>query len=152
MKEKDMLIKNVSKEEYNILVEIWEASVRETHDFLTESDIEFFKPLILNEYLDAVELRAAVDDTGMIIGFVGIAEGIVEMLFITPECRGKGVGRLLLEYAIESLEATLVDVNEQNIQAYRFYKHMNFQVISRSEKDGFGKPYPLLHMRLKASK
>lgn len=79
-----------------------DTSVRETHDFLTESDIEFFKPLILNKYLDAVELRAAVDDTGMIVGFVGIAEGNIEMLFITPECRGKGVGMLLLELMLMS--------------------------------------------------
>lgn len=147
-----MLIQNVNKEEYKTLVEIWEASVRATHDFLAESDIEFFKPLILNEYLDAVELRCAVDDKGVIVGFVGVAEGNVEMLFITPECRGKGVGRQLLEYAIESLNATLVDVNEQNTQAHKFYEHMNFEVINRSEKDGFGKPYPLLHMKLKEIK
>lgn len=147
-----MLIRKVIESEYKTLVEIWEASVRATHDFLDESDIEFFKPLILNEYLAAVELRCAIGDYGEIVGFVGVAEGNVEMLFISPECRGKGIGRKLLTYAIEFLDATLVDVNEQNIQAHKFYEHMNFEVISRSEKDGFGKAYPLLHMRLKVTK
>ena len=37
------------KDEYAEIVEVWEVSVRATHDFLSEDDIQFFKPLILNE-------------------------------------------------------------------------------------------------------
>ena len=40
----------------NELVEVWEASVRSTHRFLTEKDIRFFKPLIRNKYIPVVEL------------------------------------------------------------------------------------------------
>jgi len=29
-----------------------------------------------------------------------------------------------------------------------FYEHMGFEIISRSELDGLGKPYPILHMQL----
>lgn len=144
-----MIIKLVKKEEYKILIKIWEASVRATHEFLAESDIEFFKPLILNEYFDAVELRCAMNDAEEIVGFIGVAESNVEMLFVAPESFGNGIGKKLLEYAIEYLDAKLVDVNEQNTQAYKFYEHMKFEVINRSEKDAFGKPYPLLHMKLK---
>lgn len=47
----------LDKKDYQELVELWEASVRATHFFLKEKDIAFFKPLLLNSYLDAVELR-----------------------------------------------------------------------------------------------
>lgn len=40
-----------------------------------------------------------------------------------------------------------LDVNEQNEQAVGFYLHMGFEVAGRSELDGTGKPYPLLHLR-----
>ncbi|WP_317130123.1 hypothetical protein [Flavobacterium profundi] len=50
-------IDNIEKVEYNEVVNIWEASVRATHHFLKEEDIQYFKPLILNTYLDAVELK-----------------------------------------------------------------------------------------------
>ncbi len=41
-------------------------------------------------------------------------------------------------------------MNEQNEQAVGFYLKMGSEVEGRSEHDGFGKPYPLLHLRLAA--
>lgn len=69
------------------------------------------------------------------------------MLFIDAASRGKGAGKQLLTYAIEKLHANEVDVNEQNPQGVAFYKHMGFMQTCRSEVDGQGKPFPLLHMR-----
>ena len=36
----------VTEHERAILVDVWEAAVRATHHFLSESDIQFFKPLV----------------------------------------------------------------------------------------------------------
>ena len=145
-----MTIFEVTKNEYPEIVDVWEASVRATHSFLTEDDIQFFKPLILNEYLSAVNLRCVKDDDGKILGFLGVAEGNIEMLFLAPESRGKGMGRLLVKYAIEQMGVQKVDVNEQNPDAVGFYKHVGFEVTSRSPLDGMGKPFPILHMALSA--
>lgn len=141
-------IVNISESEYQEVVEVWEASVRATHHFLKEEDIVYFKPLILKEYLKAVELRGVKNDQQKIIGFLGAAEGKIEMLFIHPDARGKGVGKLLIDYALHQMKVTKVDVNEQNEQAVGFYKHIGFKTISRSELDGLGMPYPILHMEL----
>ena len=139
----------VQKSEYPILVEVWEASVRATHDFLKEEDIRYFRPLILNTYLDAVELRCARNGQGEILGFMGVSDNNLEMLFIHPNNRGMGIGRKLLDHAIDKLEVQKVDVNEQNKQAVGFYEHYGFKVIGRSALDASGKPYPILHMKLK---
>lgn len=141
----------VTKDEFARLTDIWEASVRATHDFLGEQDIQFLRPKILNDYLAAVTLRAYKDERGQIRGFVGVSEDKVEMLFISPEYRGKGIGRTLLNHAVNRMGATRLDVNEQNPQAVGFYEHMGFQVVGRSPFDGMGKPFPLLHMKLKIS-
>lgn len=142
-------IDNIKKTEYREVVELWEASVRATHHFLKEEDIEYFKPLILNIFLDAVELKCIKNSDGKIVGFIGVADKNVEMLFIHPEYRGKRIGKTLLDYSINQLDVTKVDVNEQNEQAVGFYKHRSFQIINRSESDASGKPYPTLHMELK---
>lgn len=143
------IIDNVYKEEYEEIVELWEASVRATHHFLQEEDIEYFRPLILNSYLDVVELKCIRNKENKILGFLGVADQNLEMLFIHPDFRGKGIGKILLDYSIKKLKVTKVDVNEQNEQAVGFYKYSGFEVIKRSELDSSGKPYPTLHMELK---
>ncbi|MGP8291885.1 acetyltransferase [Vreelandella zhanjiangensis] len=143
-----MQIEQASKADYPVLIEVWEASVRATHDFLAESDLLALKPLILEQYFDAVDLVVARNDTGDIVGFCGVYDGNIEMLFIAPQTRGQGVGVLLVSHAINTQAATKVDVNEQNEQAVGFYQHIGFSVIGRSPLDGQGKPYPLLHMAL----
>lgn len=132
------------------LVEVWEASVRATHHFLAEADIQFFKPAVRDELVGALELACVRHADGRLAGFVGVADDKVEALFIHPDLRGRGVGRTLLEHAVQTLGATRVDVNEQNEQAVGFYLRMGFEVERRSPVDGMGKPFPLLHMRLRA--
>ncbi|MDP5136609.1 acetyltransferase [Rheinheimera baltica] len=143
-----MNIESVKRTEYPKLLEIWEASVRATHDFLSEDDLQALKPLILEQYFDAVNLTCAKTSTGEIVGFCGVHDGNIEMLFIAPEMRGQGIGALLAAHAITSQGATKVDVNEQNPQALGFYQRIGFVVTGRSPTDGQGKSYPLLHMAL----
>lgn len=144
----DFSIDIIDKSEFPAVVEVWEASVRATHHFLKEEDIQYFKPLILNEYLNAVDLRCIRNNEQHIVGFIGVAERNIEMLFIHPNTRGKGIGKFLTQYAIKELNSNKVDVNEDNEQAVGFYKSMGFKIIGRSELDGTGKPYPILHMTL----
>ena len=143
-----MQIAHANGEDYQTLIELWEASVRATHHFLPEAEILALKPLILEHYFDAVTLHSARTEEGQITGFSGVYEGKLEMLFVAPERRGYGVGRQLVEHAIGQCGATLVDVNEQNEQAVGFYLKMGFTVTGRSPLDDQGKPYPLLHMAL----
>lgn len=130
------------------MTDVWEASVRATHHFLTDADIDELRPLVLNEYLALVDSRVCSGDNGEIQGFVGVAHGKIEMLFVAPQWQGHGIGKALLQYAVTRMGATLVDVNEQNPAATGFYRRMGFSVFDRSPLDGQGRPFPLLHMRL----
>ena len=140
-------ISSVSATDYDRLVEVWELSVRATHDFVADEDIEIFRPIV-RKVLPTLDLACIRDAQGVAIGYIALADGNIEMLFIHPDWRGKGFGRNLIRYAIDKRGATLVDVNEQNTRALEFYLHMGFEVVSRSELDSVGKPYPILHMRL----
>ncbi|WP_076409955.1 GNAT family N-acetyltransferase [Shewanella sp. UCD-KL12] len=143
-----MIISAVPRSKYKDLLAVWEASVRCSHDFLCDSEINRLKPLILEHYFDAVDLRCIEDKSGSVLGFCGVADGNVEMLFVEPNSMGLGAGKALITYAIKHQAATKVDVNEQNPKALAFYLHMGFSVIGRSPLDSQGKPYPLLHMAL----
>jgi putative acetyltransferase len=141
-------IEKAQPSDFQEITDVWEASVRATHHFLQESDIQYFKPLILNEYLWHVNLFCIRNEEQHIVGFVGTAGNKIEMLFLHPDTIGKGIGKKLLNYAIQTLGATEVDVNEQNRQAVGFYLHAGFKVMSRSETDSLGNPFPILHLAL----
>lgn len=148
----DSVISLASECEFDAMTELWEASVRATHDFLGHADIARLRPRIRNEYLGAVTLRVFRDDIGGILGFVGAAQGHVEMLFVAPDARRRGIGAALLACAVRELDCASVDVNEQNSQALAFYRREGFEVVGRSALDGQGLPFPLLHMRLVSGK
>ena len=130
------------------LVTVWESSIRATHDFFSETNIREIKKYVFQAIEEIPILVVAVDNKET-LAFMGIAEDKLEMLFITAQRRGQGIGRNLLEIGINDYEITEVCVNEQNPQAKGFYEYMGFKVYKRDELDGQGNPYPILHMRLK---
>lgn len=136
-----------TKQLNNELVCIWEASVRETHAFLQEKDISNLKPFVVKGVQEIQNLMIVYENNNA-IGFMGIENEKVEMLFLKPECIGKGIGRQLITKAIQEYNISFVDVNEQNPNAVAFYKHIGFWVYERTTVDEQGNPFPILKMRL----
>ena len=135
--------------ELDVLTALWERSVRATHDFLTPEDIAFFRRMVREEALpDVEELYVIRDEKNGFAAFAGVEAGKLEMLFVAPEKRGKGLGRELVEHLVAHGGVRRVDVNEQNVQAAGFYARMGFRVVSRSASDPSGRPYPILHLAL----
>ncbi|GAA1779148.1 GNAT family N-acetyltransferase [Leucobacter iarius] len=133
--------------EYPALVAIWRSAVRATHGFLDEADFTRIEQALAPAYLPAVALTVAERD-GRPVGFAGTAEGALEMLFVDDRARGTGVGSALLAHVRASQGVVRVDVNEQNPGAHGFYLSRGFVQVGRSELDGDGRPYPILHLAL----
>lgn len=130
----------------NSLTDVWETSVRHTHNFLTEKDIQDLVPEV-KEALLSIETLWAVYGNRVPVGFMGVQNQKIEMLFLAPEHIGKGLGKRLVELAFREHDAVYVDVNEQNIKAADFYRHMGFRTFKRNECDGYGNPFPILEMK-----
>ena len=129
------------------LTALWEASVRATHHFLCEEEIQAIKPYV-PEALGHVPVLFTAETSEGPEAFLGAAGRRIEMLFARPPARGRGLGRLLVEAAEERCGVWEVTVNEQNPKAAGFYRHMGFSVYKRTDLDEEGRPYPLLYMRL----
>lgn len=140
-------IRAAHTEDYPKIMEVWESAVLATHDFLAEEDFTYFKEVIPRDYLPNLEVYLIEDDQE-VKGFAAVAEGNLEMLFIHDNARRKGYGKELYTFMKEKTGLTKVDVNEQNPQAIGFYEKMGFRQTGRSEKDGSGKEYPIIHMSL----
>ncbi|MDY2844519.1 MAG: GNAT family N-acetyltransferase [Treponema sp.] len=131
------------------LLEIWEKSVQATHAFLSEEEI-----LKIKEYVPGaicgVETLLVLFDKGenSPLGFMGIEGKKIEMLFLSPDARGKGFGKRLVQRGIEIFSAEEVTVNEQNPKAKGFYEHLGFKTYKTSTTDEQGNPYPIAWMKL----
>lgn len=129
------------------LTALWEASVRSSHDFLSEEEILKIKEYVPQALAAVPHLLVAEDESQSPLGFMGIDGPRLEMLFLSPETIGKGLGKALIELGIERYGVCEVTVNEQNPKAKSFYEHMGFTTYKRTDKDEQGAPYPLLYMK-----
>ncbi|WP_077609754.1 GNAT family N-acetyltransferase [Clostridium sp. Marseille-P2415] len=129
------------------LFKVWKKSVKATHMFLTDDEIEKIAEYVPNALNGVAHLIIATNNDEP-IAFMGIEEQKLEMLFVSPDEQGRGVGKELLQYGIEKYNVNELGVNEQNPQAIGFYEHMGFHVYKRSDTDEQGNPYLILYMRL----
>lgn len=129
------------------LLQIWENSVRATHHFLSDAEINQIKTYVPQALNHVKHVIIAENNTQNAIAFMGIENNRLEMLFLSPQERGKGIGKQLIRYGIEHYDLQEVTVNEQNPQAVGFYEHLGFETYKRTDHDEEGNPYPLLYMK-----
>ena len=127
---------------------IWENSVRATHSFLTEDNIQYFKNMLPEIFTHIPHLIVAIDENNQPLGFMGINDSEIEMLFIDGKKRGLGIGKKLILFGIDHYQVSKLTVNEQNPQAIGFYEHLGFTTYQRNETDDQGQPFPVLKMKL----
>ncbi|WP_310605469.1 GNAT family N-acetyltransferase [Anaerosporobacter sp.] len=139
-------IKDRTKTLITELVAVWDASVKATHTFLGEKDVIALRPFV-ETGLEEIDKLVVAYDNHKAVGFMGIAQGKVEMLFLEPTYIGKGIGKNLMLKAIDEYTVSYVDVNEQNPHAVVFYKSFGFEVFERTEVDEQGNPFPILKLR-----
>ncbi len=148
-----MLIREVHERNESLeneLLALWERSVRATHAILSDAEVLRIKGYV-PQAIEAVEhlIIAEIDgpDGEDPVAFMGIQSDRLEMLFVSPEYRGRGIGKQLLQHGMQDYGVTELTVNEQNPQAVGFYEHMGFVTYKRSDRDEEGGPYPILYMR-----
>ena len=143
-----MRIYEAAERSEELVRELLGGFVRATHLFLSDGEVRSIREYVPQALLGVAHLLVAEDEAGAPAAFMGVEDGTLEMLFIDPEERGKGLGSRLLRRGIESYGVRRLAVNEQNPRAAGFYEHMGFEVFARSETDEQGNPYPILYMRL----
>lgn len=129
------------------LINLWKKTVKASHNFLSDDEIQQIKKYVPEALNNIPHLIVAKDDFDTPIGFMGITENKLEMLFVAESERGKGIGKALIKYGISNYNITELTVNEQTPLAREFYEHMGFYVYKRTDLDEQGNPYPILYMK-----
>ncbi len=142
----DVRLRRTVASDVESLVTVWRRAVEATHDFLTPADIDAIERDVRSYLPRMNDLRVAlVDDVP--VGFIAQDDGEIHMLFVDAAMHGRGIGSALLADVAREHPVLRVDVNEDNPAGRAFYAARGFTTAGRSELDGEGRPFPLLHLR-----
>ncbi len=127
---KTLEIRQATKSDFGAVVDLCKSSLQMTYgSFL---DAEAMRPwregVELDKYVPARlgSLLVAVDD-GLVVGVVAVEDDLIGLLWVAPERRGEGIGKVLVA-AAEALirerghTRLRVEVFEPNVGAIRFYE------------------------------
>lgn len=108
---KILKVNDLDKETENKLLLIWESSVRATHHFLSDKEINEIKKYVPQALNGVAHLVVAYNDENEPVAFMGINEKKLEMLFVDANQRGTGIGKSLITYGIDNLDINELAVN-----------------------------------------
>ena len=131
------------------VIQLWERSVKATHDFLDAEGILAIKDELI-EFIPQQELILVTEKNNQqILGFASVAAENLNMLFLDESAIGKGIGSQLFDYMLEHYPFKTLDVNKDNPYALAFYLHKGFEVIAEEPVDEQGRPFPILKLAKK---
>ncbi|EAI4441576.1 GNAT family N-acetyltransferase [Campylobacter lari] len=102
------------------LIDIWEDSVKHSHDFLSDFDREKIKNDLLNSQVFFSLNYLICYNKDKMIGFLAFVDDKIEMLFLSSKYFNKGIDTTLISKAINDYHLKYVEVNKDNYKAYKF--------------------------------
>lgn len=139
-------IRPIRDEDTEALVAIWLEASRFAHSFLGEERLLMQAEQVRDIYLKQAENWVIVHD-GKPAGFVGLMDEFIGGLFVDTKIHGKGLGRQLLDHALNLKKSLKLEVYALNTQAHGFYLRNGFVETARHPQDGEGLPFAVIHMR-----
>ena len=107
-------IRRSRKDEGDKLISIWCRSVDATHHFLS-ADYRIELEELVSSFLPEAPLWVAVTEQDEPVAFMLLTVQHMDALFVDPDVRGSGVGKLLIEHALSMVSTLTTNVNEQNL-------------------------------------
>jgi putative acetyltransferase len=110
------------------LLSAWENASRLAHPFLEESFLAQERNNIAEIYLPIADTWV-VDMDDEVAGFIALIGNEVGAIFLQPEHHGKGVGKALMDKALELHGDLEVEVFLKNAVGRKFYSRYGFELL-----------------------
>lgn len=139
-------IRPIKDEDTDTLVKIWLEASSFAHGFLGAERLLLHAEQVRNIYLQQAENWVITQDDQP-VGFIGLIDQFIGGLFIDPHAHGRGLGKQLLDHALQLKRSLELDVYALNTQAHSFYLRNGFVETARNPTDSEGLPFAVIHMR-----
>ena len=142
------MIRRYRSEDLEDVVTVWAAASAVAHPFLSAEFLEVERHDIANVYLPNAETWVW-EAEGQVVGFVSLLGNEVGALFVDPKFHRGGIGRALIDHALELRKELEVEVFTENVIGRAFYARYGFELMQKKVHDQTG--LDLMRLRLVAN-
>jgi len=131
------MIRKMNKTEYEIesIMQLWLKSTIKAHPFISEDYWNSNYDVIKNKYIPLSEIYVYLENK-FILGFISVLNSeFIGALFVDVNNQGKGIGKKLIQHAMDIYGKLTLAVYKDNLQAVNFYKHIGFKVIREQSNE-----------------
>ena len=133
--------------DFDQLVTAWRASSVVALAFLSPDFLDAEVESIREIYLPASEAWVAIEND-RVVGFLALLGNEIGALFVHPNFWGQGIGRALMDKAVELRGTLTLEVFEENEIGRAFYSRYGFIATGREIHEETGQP--VIRMQLTA--
>lgn len=134
------MIRNIVNKDLNKIMNIWLESTIKAHDFIPKEYWQNNYNTVKNVYIPMAETFVYEEDK-CIKGFISIINnGFIGALFVDRYYQGNGVGKELIDYAIDRYKKLNLAVYKDNKKSVEFYINRGFKIVKEqvNENSGYG--------------
>ncbi|MBN1987872.1 MAG: N-acetyltransferase [Bacteroidales bacterium] len=135
----EISIRPLQEADLETVVDLWLKSSIKAHSFIEASFWEGQVNAMREVYIPSADTWVA-DYEGMLVGFVSLNEEMLAALFVHPFFQGNGIGKQLLQFAMEQSDSLVLSVYKENKRAMDFYRKQGFETVQEQVDKHTGMP------------
>ncbi len=142
------MIRKLENTEIDKVMDIWEKTTIKAHNFIPKKYWENNYNTVKDVYIPMAD-TFIYEDNGVIKGFISIINNeFIGALFVNIDSQGMGIGKALLEYAMNKYRKLALAVYMDNKQAVKFYLSRGFKIIKEQVNEDSGFKEYIMEMAL----
>ena len=132
------MIRNFKNSDIEKIMDIWLKSSIKGHEFISKEYWENNYNTVKKVYIPMAE-TFVYEDKGIIRGFISVINNeFIGALFVDINYQNKGIGKSLINYAMDKYKNLNLAVYKENEKAVKFYLSRGFEIMKEQENEDSG--------------
>ena len=132
------MIRNIENKDIDKIMDIWLKSAIKAHDFIDEEYWNKNYNTVKDVYIPMSDTFVYEDEEN-IKGFISIINNeFIGALFVDIDCQGNGIGKKLINYAMNKYKKLNLAVYKDNKKSVDFYMNRGFKIVKEQEDEDSG--------------
>lgn len=132
------MIRSIENKDINKVMDIWLRSTIKAHDFIPKEYWDNSYSTVKDVYIPMAD-TFIYEDEKSIKGFISIINNeFIGALFVDTDSQGGGIGKKLINFAIDKYKNLSLAVYKDNVKSVVFYKRMGFTVVKEQVNQDSG--------------